>query len=207
MCISELTPLESLNSQTRCEQVKFLTVRKFLSFRVNRRRIRQHDLFPGSYRTDVPALQAGLTFWPQIQAVGLGCTMTRLWRSENSTGPRPSTGSGSAQRTLQRGASPSPCSSTPESRLPQRAEGSEAAPRWLECGSKEGRLPGARGVGSPTGGWKPPLLQRTSGGVSSERHRAKRAGSELCRVHQKTSNPHGKCHVIRDTFPEPFFPS
>ena len=34
----------------------------------------------------------------------------------------------------------------------------------------EGRLPGARGVGSPTGGWKPPLLRPTSGGVNSEIH-------------------------------------
>jgi hypothetical protein len=26
----------------------------------------------------------------------------------------------------------------------------------------EGRLPGARGVGSSTGGWKPPILQRVT---------------------------------------------
>ena len=35
----------------------------------------------------------------------------------------------------------------------------------------EGRLPGARCVGSPTGGWKPPLLQPTAGNVNSELHR------------------------------------
>ena len=39
----------------------------------------------------------------------------------------------------------------------------------------EGRLPGARGVGSPTGGWKPPLLQPTAGGINSEKHPWRRA--------------------------------
>ena len=39
-----------------------------------------------------------------------------------------------------------------------------------EGGSKEGRLPGARCLGSPTGGWKPPLLQPTAGSVNSEMH-------------------------------------
>ena len=34
----------------------------------------------------------------------------------------------------------------------------------------EGRLPGARGVWPPTGGWKPPLLQPTAGSVISETH-------------------------------------
>ena len=34
----------------------------------------------------------------------------------------------------------------------------------------EGRLPRARDVGSPTGGWKPPLLQPTEGSVNSELH-------------------------------------
>ncbi len=34
----------------------------------------------------------------------------------------------------------------------------------------EGRLPGARCVGSPNGGWKPPLLQPTAGCVNSETH-------------------------------------
>ena len=34
----------------------------------------------------------------------------------------------------------------------------------------EGRLPGVRGLGSPTGGWKPPLLQPTAGSVNSEMH-------------------------------------
>ena len=46
-----------------------------------------------------------------------------------------------------------------------------AFPRWRresEGGSGEGRLPGARGVGSPTGGWKPPLLQPTSASDNSE---------------------------------------
>ena len=32
----------------------------------------------------------------------------------------------------------------------------------------EGRLAGTRGAGSPTGGWKPPLLQPTAGRVTSE---------------------------------------
>ncbi len=34
----------------------------------------------------------------------------------------------------------------------------------------EGRLPGARGVGLPTGGWKPPLLQTTADSANSEMH-------------------------------------
>ncbi len=34
----------------------------------------------------------------------------------------------------------------------------------------EGRLRGARGVWSPTGGWKPPLLQPTAGSVNSKMH-------------------------------------
>ena len=33
----------------------------------------------------------------------------------------------------------------------------------------QGRLPGARSVGSPTGDWKP-LLQLTAGSVNSEKH-------------------------------------
>jgi hypothetical protein len=32
----------------------------------------------------------------------------------------------------------------------------------------EGRLPGARGPWSPTGGWKPPLRQTTVGSVNAE---------------------------------------
>ena len=36
----------------------------------------------------------------------------------------------------------------------------------------EGRLPGARGIRSPTGVWKPPLLQPTAGGVNTEMHPA-----------------------------------
>ena len=35
----------------------------------------------------------------------------------------------------------------------------------------EGRLPGARGPWSPTGGWKPPLRQTTVGSVNAEMHR------------------------------------
>ena len=34
--------------------------------------------------------------------------------------------------------------------------------------AREGRLPGARGVWSPTSGWKLPLLQPTAGSVNSE---------------------------------------
>jgi hypothetical protein len=37
----------------------------------------------------------------------------------------------------------------------------------------EGRFPSARSVGSPTGGWKPPLLQTTADGVNWEMHPAR----------------------------------
>ena len=39
-----------------------------------------------------------------------------------------------------------------------------------EGDSMEGRLPGACGLWSPTGGWKPPLLQPTASSVNSELH-------------------------------------
>jgi hypothetical protein len=42
--------------------------------------------------------------------------------------------------------------------------------RESEGGTREGRLQGARGVGSPTGGWKPPLLQPTADSVNSGRY-------------------------------------
>ena len=51
--------------------------------------------------------------------------------------------------------------------------------RESEGGSKEGRLPGARGLWSPIGGWKAPLLHPTAGCVNSEMHpfRIRRIGA------------------------------